>query len=224
MSNIPLDIFSPCSCIISKSFYRYIREKLKDIKIVYNIGSGDSTRLGKEFWTCLQDSAEIINIDLCAGKNIDIVANAENLPLADESCDLVVLQAVLEHVQDVSKVIMEAKRVLKKGGYIYITMPFLQGYHADPTDYRRLTIQGLVELLKEFKVDKIAVSSGPFSTICWILRDTFTFGKRNTIIYLISRLIASIIFKPISFIDYIPFNKNAWERNACEYALIGTNR
>ena len=34
-------------------------------------------------------------------------------------------------------------RVLKPGGYIYSEVPFLQGFHADPDDYQRYTLQGL---------------------------------------------------------------------------------
>lgn len=47
----------------------------------------------------------------------------ENLPIADQSIDLVVATSVLEHVEDPGRVIAEAHRVLRPGGgfYFYTT-------------------------------------------------------------------------------------------------------
>lgn len=47
----------------------------------------------------------------------------ENLPFADETFDFVISLAVLEHVQNVHKVVEEAFRVLKPGGYVYFEVP-----------------------------------------------------------------------------------------------------
>lgn len=41
-------------------------------------------------------------------------------PAEDESCDLVVITLVLEHVQDLAPVFAQARRVLRKGGLLYI--------------------------------------------------------------------------------------------------------
>lgn len=57
-------------------------------------------------------------------KNIKFIkAFGENIPLKDESVDFVISLAVLEHVNDVDKVIAEAYRVLKPGGSIYFEVP-----------------------------------------------------------------------------------------------------
>ena len=47
----------------------------------------------------------------------------EKLPFANNSFDLVVSFYTLEHVQSVEKVIKEATRVLKPGGYIFFEVP-----------------------------------------------------------------------------------------------------
>ena len=45
--------------------------------------------------------------------------------------------------------------VLKNGGYLYLEVPFLQGFHADPYDYQRYTQVGLKKLVEKFnKIDK----------------------------------------------------------------------
>ena len=52
-----------------------------------------------------------------------IKAAGENLPFDDNSFDLVCCCDVLEHVEDVAKVISEINRVLKPGGlFIYDTV------------------------------------------------------------------------------------------------------
>lgn len=52
-----------------------------------------------------------------------VEAVGEALPFADGLFDLVVSLAVLEHVKDVAKVLKEAFRVLKPGGWIYAEVP-----------------------------------------------------------------------------------------------------
>lgn len=51
------------------------------------------------------------------------VGYGEQLPYADASFDLVVSIAVLEHVQDVARVLAETFRVLRPGGYAYFEVP-----------------------------------------------------------------------------------------------------
>ena len=47
----------------------------------------------------------------------------EKLPFSNEMFDLIVSLAVIEHVQDVNKVLAEAFRVLKPGGWLYVEVP-----------------------------------------------------------------------------------------------------
>lgn len=62
-----------------------------------------------------------------AGKRLDsgafAAASGEQLPFADATFDLVVLNQVIEHVQDQTSVLSEALRVLKPRGAIYVACP-----------------------------------------------------------------------------------------------------
>jgi 2-polyprenyl-6-hydroxyphenyl methylase/3-demethylubiquinone-9 3-methyltransferase len=49
------------------------------------------------------------------------VASATELPLADQSCDLVLVSELLEHLPDWESCIREALRILRPGGVIYIS-------------------------------------------------------------------------------------------------------
>lgn len=52
-----------------------------------------------------------------------IQANAEKIPFPDNSFDLIFHQGFLEHFRDPLKMILEQKRVLKKGGFLVIDVP-----------------------------------------------------------------------------------------------------
>lgn len=73
----------------------------------------------------------------------DVYADGAALPFGDESFDVVLCLEVLEHVQDPSKVVSEIARVLKSGGYAYISMPFLYPLHDAPFDFQRYTEYGI---------------------------------------------------------------------------------
>ena len=51
------------------------------------------------------------------------VANAAEMPFANESFDVVIMNDAMEHVNPPEKVISEVRRVLKAGGRLYINFP-----------------------------------------------------------------------------------------------------
>ena len=67
------------------------------------------------------------------------VADAHQLPLANNSIDGVVIQAVLEHVLDPEIVVSEIWRVLKPDGIVYAETPFMQAVHEGPYDFKRFS-------------------------------------------------------------------------------------
>lgn len=52
------------------------------------------------------------------------VADAYNLPFPDDYFDAVSAQEIIEHLEDPNKATQEWKRVLKKGGRLFITTPW----------------------------------------------------------------------------------------------------
>jgi ubiquinone/menaquinone biosynthesis C-methylase UbiE len=55
------------------------------------------------------------------GSGWTVAAIGEHLPFSDRSIDVILSRQVLEHVQDPAGVICEAYRVLKPGGYVFLT-------------------------------------------------------------------------------------------------------
>jgi SAM-dependent methyltransferase len=69
----------------------------------------------------------------------DVLCDGAALSFASNSFDAVVCTEVLEHVSDPRRVVSECARVLKPGGVMLITVPFLYQIHADPHDFGRYT-------------------------------------------------------------------------------------
>ncbi len=55
-----------------------------------------------------------------------VTASGYNLPFRDDTMDLVCLFDTLEHIPDDRKVLVESRRVLKKGGHVFISVPAYQ--------------------------------------------------------------------------------------------------
>ena len=68
------------------------------------------------------------------GPNVDIVANANNLPFEKNSFDILVSISCFEHDDMFWVTFLEMCRVLNEGGYMYINAPSNGPYHGHPGD------------------------------------------------------------------------------------------
>lgn len=78
-------------------------------------------------------------LNLTSAKQPDVLGDAAALPFAADVFDAVVCAELLEHVYDPRRVIGEVARVLRPGGRVLITVPFLVQIHGDPDDFGRYT-------------------------------------------------------------------------------------
>jgi SAM-dependent methyltransferase len=188
---------------------------------VINVGSGGLTGCGYRLWgSGLIRSTNVHHMDILAGDSVSLVGDAHRLPFQDNSIDSLIYQAVLEHVQDPRRVIDEATRVLKPGGYLYLEVPFLQGFHADPHDYQRYTLEGLRIRTKALTEIDAGVSVGPFCALVWIIRDGVSSCFSNRFLYAASRFVAGWALSPLRYFDYLIKNNPAAKRLACEYYML----
>ncbi len=112
-------------------------------------------------------------IEVSAGMAANIVASATALPLRSGSADCVMVTEVLEHLPDPGAALVEAWRVLRPGGRLYVTVPMSWGLHQLPHDYYRFTHLGLTHVLEQagFRVDAVEPIGGLFSLIAARLAD-----------------------------------------------------
>lgn len=162
---------------------------------VLNVGSGNKP-YGP---TC-------INLDIFEAQHVDVVSPSHRIPFPDAVFAGVMSLAVLEHVPDDRPVLAECARVLKPGGLCLHAVPFIQGFHAVPDDYRRYTLHGLREVLSaDFEEIESGVLLGPASALAWILREffaTLTAG-RSVLLYNAGMLFYGWLFWPLKFLDVV---------------------
>jgi SAM-dependent methyltransferase len=103
---------------------------------------------------------DLIGFDVYPSRFTQFVADAHCIPLADESVDAVIVQAVLEHVLDPWRVVAEVVRVLRCGGVVYGDTPFLYPVHEGPFDFTRFTESGHRWLFRDFSLIESGVVGG----------------------------------------------------------------
>lgn len=100
----------------------------------------------------LDESPEAIKFCQKRGFKDLILGKAENINFPEEYFDLVVALDLFEHIDDEKKVLEEFYRVLKKDGYILITVPayqFLWSEHDEALGHkRRYTLSTQRDLIK----------------------------------------------------------------------------
>lgn len=112
--------------------------------IVLDVGAGDR-------WIARQLPAGVDYVSLdypstgrdLYGAHPDVFADAGQLPFADACFDAAVCLEVLEHVPDPARVVAEIARVIRSGGTVWLSMPFLYPLHDAPYDFQRYTQFGL---------------------------------------------------------------------------------
>jgi SAM-dependent methyltransferase len=148
-------------------------------------------------------SSNIDSFDIYYSANIDFIADAHDIPIMTNYYDLVIIQAVLEHVIDPFKVVEECFRVMKYGGYIYAETPFMQQVHEGPFDFTRFTDSGHRSLFRNFKLISSGAVAGVGTSLMWSLGYFFSGLFRSYKVGLIFR----ILFFWLRFVDRIILEK-----------------
>jgi len=89
-------------------------------------------------------------------EEIDVFYDGKIFPFPDHSFDSVITSQVLEHVFTPDLFLKEINRVLKPGGKLLLSVPFVWDEHEQPYDFARYSSFGLKHLLQEnnFTIEK----------------------------------------------------------------------
>ncbi len=114
----------------------------------------------------------VVNLEVVAYPSTDVLSVGEHLPFADASFDDVLSLNVLEHVRDPFRCATELTRVVRPGGKLYASTPFLQPYHGYPHHYYNMTASGLENLFSgAFEIEQLGVPDEalPIWALSWFL-------------------------------------------------------
>jgi len=138
---------------------------------VLEIGSKDygSTSSFRDFYS----GVEYVGVDMAEGKGVDVVTDLTTSvgPLKDAYFDLAICCSVLEHVAKPWVFAANLTRLIRPGGRLYMSVPWVWRYHAYPDDYFRFSHRGVMALFEEFEWSHMLFSSTGDNDFTPILAD-----------------------------------------------------
>ncbi len=181
-----------------------------------DIGCGD-----KPFHSILVDQVEeYIGVDhpgtMHSKDKIDVFADVYDMPFDENTFDTAILSQVIEHLENPEKAFKEINRILKPGGTLFISWPFLYPIHEAPRDFYRYTKYGIVHLAakSDFEIINIESSSGFWITLFGFVSKYF--HDKSPIIYIILYPFL-FLFKMFCLVlnsfDNKPDSKDKWTWN-----------
>jgi SAM-dependent methyltransferase len=150
------------------SIYIGLKRYLRPLKgRILDMGCGDSP-----YRHLLNGGCEYIGADIEGQKSFDydncsiIRFKGGKLPLKNLSVDHIICTEVLEHVESFGKFVWEMRRVLKKGGTAFVTVPWSARYHYVPYDFFRYTPAALAHIFGDFSSVEVVERGTDITSIC----------------------------------------------------------
>ncbi|MFQ5765520.1 MAG: class I SAM-dependent methyltransferase, partial [Rhodospirillales bacterium] len=101
-------------------------------------------------------SFRVVSLDIDPDRGPDMVGDIVDFDFGGRAFDVVVMAEVLEHVRQPDRAIKAVHGILKPGGSLILSAPFVFPIHDRPDDYYRFTRYGLEWLLGDFS--EVAIS------------------------------------------------------------------
>lgn len=131
---------------------------------------------------------------------LDAVADAQQLPVANESADLVICKQVLEHLPEPVAALREIARILTPGGRLLLSTNQQWPQHQAPHDYFRFTSFGLRYCCQQagLTVERLDPMGGVFTTA--LFHATQMAGPHLYARTPRAHRIATVVLKPVGWL------------------------
>jgi SAM-dependent methyltransferase len=134
----------PTAMLTCQKFYNKYCQHLSESSSIIDFGSLNVNGSLKYIF----NKHKYIGIDFSPGPNVDVVCKNEKVPFGNDSFDVAVSSSCFEHDDFFWLTFLEMCRLVKSGGYIYISSPSNGPYRAHPTDNWRFYLDSWKALHK----------------------------------------------------------------------------
>ncbi len=136
-------------------------------------------------------------------KQADFYYDGKTFPFTENEFDSVVTNQVLEHVFTPDDFLSEISRVLKPGGKLLLTVPFVWDEHEQPFDYARYSSFGLTALLEKhgFKIIELRKSVNDYRVLGQLFNAYFYKITRRNI--LLKNAVLLLVMAPVTIFSIL---------------------
>jgi SAM-dependent methyltransferase len=166
------------------------------------------------------EASEYIGLDIQGrNKHADRSYDGKTFPFSDGEFDAVLTSEVLEHVFNPDEFLSEINRVLRDGGVLLLTVPFVWDEHEQPFDYARYSSFGLRHLLEShgFEIIEHRKTMDDIRVIFQLV-NAYIYKKTVTGSWRMNLLLAVILMAPFNvlgelFAKILPNNSDLYLDN-----------
>lgn len=147
---------------------------------------------------------------------VDVIGTAYDTSLPDATCDVVLCTEVLEHLERPFDAVREMYRILKVGGVVILTVPFIWPIHEAPRDFYRYSEYGLRFLFESagFEVLEVRPLTGYIATFTQMTVYYLRCFHRGLVLRTIGRFLNHIL-------QYVAYWLNRYDRSVDYTNLYG---
>lgn len=200
----PLAIFVNPFYFARKGLYRHIGALAKEIR-----GKTLDVGCGQKPYESLFAATEYTGLEIDTPENrmhkkADVYYDGSVFPFADGEFDSVVINEVFEHVFHPDGFLSEVGRVLKPGGALLMTVPFVWDEHEPPRDYARYSSFGLSAILERhgFQVEVLRKSVDDIRVVFQLITG-YIYKKTVTRSTLVNALMTLTLIAPFNILGEI---------------------
>jgi SAM-dependent methyltransferase len=139
----------------------------------------------------------IVCTDIIGDYHPDLIDDITDSKIPDESFDAIYCDAILEHVRDYWSAADHIRRILKPGGQVFISVPFIWSFH-DRMDYHRFTFTEVARLVEGYSERRLFLcDERGYGGVASLVLSFFQISRFPRLWTAVSWLINTILLVPL---------------------------